>query len=336
MPAPPLHAPIDPAIIRRASEWIARIWADDASASDRQACLQWRAAHPDHERAWRFLQAMSGKLDDLPRDVARHALLEPEIARAERSVKAASRRRTLRMLGLIAVGGGALYAAHDTETWRMAAADFRSGTGEIRELLLPDGTRVVLNTASAIDLRFTERERLVVLRAGEILVSTARDPAPLHRPFSVQSRQGRVTALGTRFTVRQDGADSQVAVFEGAVEIRPQQADATAVRIDAGQGARFSAAEVSAADASEASASKAAWAGGNLIAESMRMDDFLAELSRYRHGLLRCEPAIAGLRVTGVFRLRDTDQALSNLSLALPVEVSYRTRYWVTVRARAN
>jgi transmembrane sensor len=71
-----------------------------------------------------------------------------------------------------------------------------------------------------------------------------------------------------------------------------------------------------------------------LIAENMPVGEFVAELARYRPGLLRCDPAVADLRVTGVFSLRGTDRALTNLTLALPLAAVYRTRYWVTVRAR--
>jgi transmembrane sensor len=70
-----------------------------------------------------------------------------------------------------------------------------------------------------------------------------------------------------------------------------------------------------------------------LVADAMRLDEFLAELARYRPGLLRCDPEVAGLLVSGVFSVRNTDRALDNLTRALPVAVSYRTRYWVTVQA---
>ncbi|MBR8657942.1 iron dicitrate transport regulator FecR, partial [Achromobacter sp. Marseille-Q0513] len=76
----------------------------------------------------------------------------------------------------------------------------------------------------------------------------------------------------------------------------------------------------------------ASWSRGVLVADAWRLDDFLAELGRYRPGLLRCDPAVADLRVSGVFPLRDTDRALHNLERGLPVTVVYRTRYWVTLR----
>lgn len=323
--APPAQQALDPAIVRQAAEWMARMWSGEASDEARAACERWRASHPDHERAWNRLQAFEGKLLGVPRDVAQHTLREPA------ATAYLNRRRAMRALGLLMAAAGAGYAARDSDAWQMVVADHSTGKGEIKNIMLPDGTQVVLGTATAVDIRFNGGERLLVLRAGEILVTTAPDPSPTHRPFRVQARDGTVRALGTRFTVRQSDDASRVCVFEGAVEVRPRLDPAAVVRLDAGGGAAFSADRVDAAEAVRDG--DAAWSTGSLVAESMRLADFVAELSRYRRGLLRCDPAIADLRVSGVFSLRDTDRALGNLTLVLPVALLYRTRYWVTVQA---
>ncbi len=317
----PAQPALDPAVLRQAAEWIAQLWSDDATDQDRADCARWRAGHPDHEQAWQGLLAFEDKLLGLPRDAARHALRRPTAG--------TGRRRALRALGLGVIALGAGYAARNTDGWQRATADYRSATGDIRDLSLPDGTRVTLSTASAIDVRFSDTERLVLLRAGEILVATAHDP--LARPFLVRTRHGSIQALGTRYSVRDDDDTSRVAVFEGAVNIRPVDAPGHAVRLDAGQGSRFSRdrVELPAPVGDDA----AAWSRGLLVADGMRLESFAAELARYRPGILRCDPAVADLRVSGVFSLRDTDRALQNLTRGLPVAVVYRTRYWVTLRA---
>jgi transmembrane sensor len=63
----------------------------------------------------------------------------------------------------------------------------------------------------------------------------------------------------------------------------------------------------------------------------MRLDQFLAELGRYRVGVLRCDPRVADLEVTGAFRIDDTDRALEVLAGVLDLRLRYRTRYWVSV-----
>ncbi|MDN2710011.1 FecR domain-containing protein [Janthinobacterium sp. SUN118] len=317
--------PIAPAVLQRAAEWMARLWAEDASAADADACAAWRAAHPEHERAWTRLQLFARQFDALPREVARGALAPPQR-------QATGRRRTLQLLGLIAAGGGTALLAHESDLWRRAASDYRTAVGETRAIVLADGTQLVLDTASAIDVAYSAGERRIVLRAGAILVSSAHETAPVYRPLLVATPQGTATALGTRFSVRLDGGASTVAVFQGAVALQPAQDGAESVRLRAGQRAGYS--RLAVQDIGSVEDSAAAWAHGSLVAERMPLGELLAELGRYRHGVLRCDARIAGLRVTGVYSLRDTDRSLANLALSLPVQLVYRTRYWVSVAPR--
>lgn len=317
---------IAPAVLQRAAEWMARLWSGDASEADAAACAAWRAAHPEHERAWARLQRFEQQFDTIPREVARGAL--------SGAPRHQDRRRVLQVLGLIASGGGAALLAHETGLWQRATSDYRTAVGETRAIVLADGSGVVLDTASAIDVVYTASERRIVLRAGAILVRSAPDTATTHRPLLVQTQQGTATALGTRFTVRSGDGVSDVAVFEGLVELRPQNEGAAAVRLPAGMRGSYSHHAAQANGQVEESA--AAWARGSLVAERMRLADLLGELGRYRHGVLRCDERIAGLRVTGVYSLRDIDRSLANLALSLPVELAYRTRFWVTVRPRRS
>jgi transmembrane sensor len=47
--------------------------------------------------------------------------------------------------------------------------------------------------------------------------------------------------------------------------------------------------------------------------------------------VLRIDPQIASLRLSGVFPLADTDRILATLPSVLPVRVQWSTRFWVTV-----
>ena len=200
-------------------------------------------------------------------------------------------------------------------------------------LELADGPRLVMNTASAVDIQYTPEQRVLWLRAGEILLTTGRDPSPVHRPFIVRTSQGTIRALGTRFMVRDESASIRVAVFDGSVEIQPQDAGAAAVVVPAGQQTVFNAHEVEPLAAAETAA--ASWEQGMLAVRNWRLADLVDELARYRRGVLRCDPAVAGLRVSGAFPLADTDGSLRLLEKTLPVRISRVTPFWVTVAPRA-
>jgi hypothetical protein len=53
---------------------------------------------------------------------------------------------------------------------------------------------------------------------------------------------------------------------------------------------------------------------------------FLADLARYRPGMIHCAPEVARLRLSGVFPLDDTQRILNMLPNSLPVQVRSRTR----------
>jgi transmembrane sensor len=92
------------------------------------------------------------------------------------------------------VGGGllgGLFGREDLQAW---VADYRTAIGEQREIILADGTRLWLNTASAINVYFNARERRIQLVTGEIFIATAKDT---RRPFQVDTAQGQLRALGT-------------------------------------------------------------------------------------------------------------------------------------------
>ncbi|MDE9396360.1 hypothetical protein NB860_030325, partial [Pseudomonas aeruginosa] len=77
-----------------------------------------------------------------------------------------------------------------------------------------------------------------------------------------------------------------------------------------------------------------AWTDGMLVAAGMRLDEFLAEVARYRPGRLGCDPRIGGLRISGSYPLDDSERILATLPAVLPVEVRRVTRYWVGVHPR--
>ncbi|MDP9908447.1 transmembrane sensor [Variovorax boronicumulans] len=318
---------VDKAVALQAAQWFVLLQSGEATAADRTQWTRWRAADPAHEAAWQRAEQVSGKFGRLP-----GALSMPVLGRAVRS----DRRTAVKALAVLLTAAPAGWLAWRASPAREWLADHRTATGERRELRLADGTRLQLNTATAIDVAYGATQRLVRLHAGEILIETAPDAVPSsdpgYRPFIVETAQGRLRALGTRFVVRQhEGDRSHLTVLDGAVEVRPDHARSLATVVRAGEQAMFSSTAVGEITAADADADD--WSRGVLRARNMRLHDFLAELGRYRPGVLRCDPAVADLRVSGVFQLRDTGPVLDSLPQALPVDVLFRTRYWVTVVA---
>ena len=327
--APPAgaNAPLSARAAREAAQWLSRLHAGALTAAEQRRCDAWRHSDPEHERAWRRAELVARKLGLVPAAVAL-----PTLRRADST----QRRNAIKTLALL-VGAAPLgWAAWRAAPWDEWTADVRTASGERRSLTLADGSHVVLNTASALDVRFDGTARRLLLRAGELLLQTA--PERAARPFLLECAHGVLELFDARLVLRQHeargrrAAHGSVAVLRGTVRLRPSAAvpGTAPLTLAAGQQARFDANGLS-GDIEALAPGAGSWADGVLYAEQMPLADFLAELARYRPGLLRCDPAVAGLRVSGAFQLRDTDKVLQALAATLPLRIARHTRYWVTV-----
>lgn len=313
---------------RAAMQWQVTLWSGEVTSQERLAFEAWLRADPLHETAWQAVQRIGQQIQAVPASIASPVLKSAPAVRSQR-------RAVLRGAAWLTGAGVAAWMVRTTPQWQVAMADFRTARGEHRELVLPEGSRITLNTGTAVEVQFDARQRRLLLLSGEVFIATAPDNHPQPRPFLVETREGVVRPVGTRFAVRrlEDASPSRslVQVVEGAVELFPRNGTSS-VRVEAGQKADFT--RATAGGVRPADPSEVAWLRGLLVAERMRLADFLAELGRYRSGVLRCDPAVAELVISGVFPLADTDAVLRAMAQALPVRVRSVTRYWITVMAR--
>lgn len=302
------------AILAEAVDWYVRLNDSQVDADTEQAWQVWLHADPRHAEAWQRLQQLQQHL----------AVASPQLAAAALQGARQSRRNALKVIGvLLSVGlvGWQGYRASPL------SADYATRVGERRRVTLADGSRLELNTDTRVDIHFDAAQRLIRLQQGEILVQTGQDA----RPLRVQTAEGRIRALGTRFVVRQLDSRTEVSVEEHAVEIQPRLATAALTRVEAGQSVAFSAQQ---AGPVQMATNASAWTQGMLVAVDWRLDRLLGELSRYRHGYLGCTAEVAGLRLSGAFQLDDDEAILDSLQDALPVTVRRLTRYWVRIEKR--
>lgn len=332
-------APPDP-VLEQAIAWLVQLRAQPSGVAPDPALQAridaWRAADGRHESVWSELMASEAQFQRLVALPVAPAQWQQPLSALNRSRSRRQSRR--RWLGGVALGLGSValasLAARQAGLFdSLAGQRYATGTGDQRRVTLGDGTQLALNTATAVRLQFDAEQRLIALEHGEIFIDTGRDAlSPRHRPFLVQTAQGRLQALGTRFAVRQQEGVTRLSVLEGRVAVDPGQGTRTVivpgetVEIDTRGELRRQAIPAAAMDPT-------AWLDGSLVARDMRLGDVLAEMARYRHGWLVCEDGVASLKVSGVFQLRDGDAALESLAQALPVRIEQRTRFWVRVTA---
>ncbi len=299
-----------------AAGWYVQFQSQTPTAAERHAWQQWLNIDPSHQAAWNQMEQLQRSLGALPR-ISLAALCRPHSNVARCS-------------------SGCWYWAAPV-TWGGMFSNIRPGQclgrfpytlGKRRRIELADGTRIDLNTQTAIDVLFDGRQRLIRLREGEVLIHTGKSGAQM--PFYVETQQGRIQALGTRLLCANCRISHRSECWKTASAFHPLIDQTSADCLLQARSAQFNRQSVGVSQ--PYSGAEAAWVDGQLIVLDARLGDVIDELGRYRPGVLQCDPASARLRVSGTFRLDSTDAVLANLQATLPIQVNYFTRYWVSVK----
>lgn len=304
-------------VLMQAAEWYACLRDGKASAAQRSAWQSWLTQDEMHSTAWRYVEEVSRVVEQL------HTANE----------RLHSRRRVLTSVAALA-GTGVLSWFGWRQSWLPSSvmalgADHSTQTGEQSQIVLADGSRLWLNTASAIDVQFSAQARHIVLIAGEVFIQTAQDDAA--RPFTVQTPQGSMRALGTQFNVRMDKDCTQLAVYEGAVRVSTATGQNTAT-VQAGKQVHFSAQRIK--QSMDADQAREAWTKGVLVADNIPLRSVIQELGRYRKGYIGVDESVADLKVYGSFPIHDTDRVLKMLVSALPIRLGQPLPWWTNVEAQ--
>ena len=281
-------------IEQQAAIWAARLDARALTPAEQADLDAWLSGDSRRLGAWAM---------------ARAALARVELAQASGSTHPAARipwltrRFLLRGAGMAlaasAVGAVALGLWNDGD-------HYATGKGEMLRIALSDGSIVNLNTASEMDVQFTDRQRTIILRGGEALFAVAKDAS---RPFVVIAGDARVRAVGTAFTVRHEARRPvDVIVSEGVVEV--SEARAAPVRVSQGTRAvvdpRAATPIETAAIASDTIEQELYWREGKIAFRDTTLASAAAQFARYNdEHIVIADPVLAQETITGLFIAND-------------------------------
>nr|WP_314485666.1 FecR family protein [uncultured Pseudomonas sp.] len=311
--------PVSAQVLDAAIAWQLCLDCGNGSAVEQAEFAVWYAASEEHARAWLQLGMLDQRFSNtsIP---ARNALLAPRDGVQQRIRKIGGGLASVALVCGLALFAGKNYLPLDY--WM---ADQRTATGEQRQLRLADGTVLDLNTHSAVDVQFDASTRRIILQEGEIMVETGHgDP----RPFIVQTRDGSLRALGTRFLVKRENDGTRLSVLQSQVAAQPETSGHETVY---NEGQQVLMQRDSLGPMLALSPGADAWTRGMLVLDNVRLADMVRELNRYRRGHLGVDPQVADLRISGSFALNNVELALNALQPTLPVKIEHVTPWWVTV-----
>lgn len=308
-----------------ATDWLVLQTAGRLDSLAESAFEAWIARSPLHRAVYDELRSTWDSLAILqshPGDLLRHTALlhrQAQSIRPPRRLAATLTAWAATLLLMVALGASIWFGDLATRL----TADHRSARGEVRSVLLADGSQVDLGPASAIRLRFSADERRVELLSGSAFFHAVPQTLANGRPFIVETGNLSVRALGTRFTVERLADRETVAVAEHDVEVTLRGADDRAQRrvLSPGQTMRYrhgaSHGTVGSIDPREI----AAWRSGNLVFYQAPLGEVVAELNRYRRSrIVIMDDALSARVVSGVVRADDPAGALRVVTDELRVQ----------------
>ncbi len=264
-----MRAAVNPQVRDIAIDWLVRMQSGLMSAPDLEALQRWREASDEHEHAWQrvaSLPLLQQPGANLLRDATARRALEsagPDMQR---------RRQVLKRLLVLGAVGGVAWQGAGSIPLRAALANHRTATGERRQWTLVDGSSLWLNTASAVNLDFTDRVRRIQMIEGELALNVRAES----RPLQLITPDAILLSREANVQVRHDRQGTQVTVLGGKVQVssRGQQASSSfeagwQVRVD-----RFGIGMPNRADLLVTQA----WLRGILPANRLRLDALVAEL----------------------------------------------------------
>ncbi|TRX73012.1 FecR family protein [Pseudomonas mangiferae] len=310
----------DERILEAAADWLLRL-DEGCSAADRQAFEHWYARDARHRQALEQMRGLVGQLQGLHAE--RHA-----VGAALAGTLATPRRRlpsTLAGLGAMALGVSLLLMLNDG--WRQNwLADLHTAPGEWRRERLADDSVLLLAGNSAVKLHYDQGQRRVELLRGEVLVEVAPDP---RRPFRVDTVDGSMRALGTRFVVTREEHDTLLSMLHSRVSARSADGART-LDVAAGTRARLVHDDVQRLGSIDPAATEQAWRQRQLVVRDAPLGEVLDTLARQQRGYWHHrDPALNALRISAVLPLDDSTRALALIEDSLPVTVQ-RFTPWLT------
>ncbi|PCI03005.1 MAG: iron dicitrate transport regulator FecR [Hyphomicrobiales bacterium] len=308
--------------------WFSKINSGNATSAEHQEHRDWLAKRIQNRQEYEKLDAVWSDLaniTDFRQEQEFHSARTPNSKIVQIGTFAVSRRVFL-VGGAVAASAAGVAIINGVPDFLIS--DYATGIGERRDIILADGSGATLDADTAIDVRYSDNERRLVLLRGRAFFDVASDP---RRPFIVEAADGTATALGTRFTVHQWDDTVTVSVEESAVAVSLPNSDDTALQ--AGQYVSYDRNglhQVGEVDG----VTDAAWRHGKLMFEDKPLRQVISEINRYRSGVIYItDKRLVDLRVTGIFDTANPDVVIDAIQGSLPVRAVKITRYLVLLRS---
>ncbi len=311
------------AVMDAALNWLIALQGAADDAALRARWKQWGQADPAHAAAFETVAAAWNlpEMDMVAKDFAAREIASippPHVIVLEerRPKRSGWTKAAMAAAAVLLVAVGIQQYPALSLQWQ---ADYLTQAGARDEFKLPDGSRMILNTASAVSLDFEGSKRSVTLLKGEAYFDVVPDPT---RPFTVAATFSEVEVKGTAFSVRTESNEDTVVLEHGHVDVTrlPEQTDMAS--LEPGESISANAAAFSGVKKTDPSTSHA-WLQGRVVFDDQPFEQVLGEIGRYYgHTIIVANDQLNHIRINGNYRLDDPERVIRSLSTAAGASVT--------------
>lgn len=301
--------------------WYIRLTSEEASAADKQAWATWLNQSRQNEIAWEEIKSTLGKFQSIPSGIGMSVL-----GRGLNKVDL-SKRATLKHFAVFAAVALPTGLLLKDRLMRDFYYDYTTNVGERKQVRLDDGTMLALNTNSAVTVSMSSTQRVITLHQGEMLITTGH-LIGFDSPLSIETPDGNIVPIGTRFNVRKFDRFTRISLFEGKLKITPKHNE---IQFYMGASDEVDMYTMDIIENKTANKSSDAWLSGYLEVNNLSLKALIEELARYQHGLLVCHPDVQDIKISGAYSLDDIQASLDVLSQSFPIRIQRATRFLTMV-----
>ncbi|MGJ8620935.1 MAG: FecR family protein [Methylophilaceae bacterium] len=311
-------------IVEQAISWYLQINAAQTDSDLKAKFDEWISQDASHAKAYERIEKIFRPLDGVDAKAAGKS-----IASVLKTDHKLTKRKNIHGIAFSIILLIATYIGLQTSPAKVVMADNKTEIGEIKTIVLPDQSKLTMNTNTALDVAFDQQQRIIKLYKGEVFVDVSKDAS---RPFLVITEHGDAEALGTQFNVNLENGSTHIAMIESKVKACNQPSAFSHLFSNAshrkctvlypGQGINItndSIGNVSDVDVNTISG----WVNGSIVIDNQPLPTVLAQLQRYSQAeIIFSIDELNHIKVSGVLPVNNIPHAFEILANQFNLQIN--------------